>query len=231
MLKLLIKALAAIVLQSTLVQAQSIVRPSALTNSTVLKGGISDNALGALISIGWQNKMPLGIVIEGDTLCTHQITDDNSEFTVAELIRQIEVLVPGYTGQIRDGVLFVHPKAMASSTLSTLNLVVPRFSSPPASVQEVGVSLWMYIRALLVPHEGSAFVGGSQRSAESLPSFEVANATVQHILNLTISKQTGGLWTMRDIPVDWTANPKTIPYEILSYSGNLDLVKGNTCSQ
>jgi hypothetical protein len=229
--KLLIKSLAVLVLQGTLVQTQSIVRPSALTNSTVLKGRVSDSALGVLISIGWQNKMPLGIVIEGDALCTHQITDSNSELTVAELIRQIEVLVPGYTGQIRDGVLFVHPKAMALSTLSALNLVVPRFTSPRASVQEVGVSLWMYIRALLVPQEGSAFVGGSQRNAEPLPSFEVSNATVQNILDLIISKQTGGLWTMRDVPVNWTASPKTIPYEILSYSGNLDLVKGNTCSQ
>jgi hypothetical protein len=93
------------------------------------------------------------------------------------------------------------------------------YCSEPTSAQEIGISLWMFIRGVLVPHETSMFSGGLQRNAETLPAINVSNLSVHDILDHVITSGQGGAWIMYEVPADWQSNPKTKPYEILSYSG------------
>jgi len=218
-----------VLLAASLVQAHP---QSSLTANTKLGGTgvIHQNALDYLIDMGLRNNVSLGIVIEGDSLCAHRFKESNEESTLRNLIAQIEAQVPGYTGEVRSGSVFVHPKTMQPQTMAVLSLVVPEFSTQKSDPQQVGVSLWMYIRAVLVPNEGSAFVGGSRSHEEAIDPFEITNATVESILDLIMTKEKGGLWVMHQVPPDWLLNPKSVPYELYQYSGDQDLIRSLTCT-
>jgi hypothetical protein len=221
MRELILSMLTALVLPSALALAQT--GPSVLAlqvrpDTKVDYWSPSQTALSYLVDIGIHNELPLGIVIEGDSLCTHQLVSTGLESTVIDVVSKIDMQIPGYTGEIQDGVLLVHPKVMQSGTLGALNLTIPQFSTSKSSPDRMGVSLWMYIRAILVPTEGSGFVGGTRRATESVPSFQVSNATVRTILNIVATKGQGGLWALHEVPSDWLKRPNTIPYEIYEYS-------------
>ena len=88
----------------------------------------------------------------------------------------------------------------------------------PGSAQQIGITLWMFIRGVLVPKETSMFMGGLQRNAEILPAVNLSNVSVHDILDHIISLGQGGGWIMHEVPADWQSNPKTLPYELFSYS-------------
>jgi hypothetical protein len=200
--------------------AQDSMRQPLTLDSTL--GGLptQNSALKALIELGWQNKAPLGIVIQGDSLCTHMFQGEMENITVAKIIQTINDEIPGYTAELQHGVLIVHSKLMAPSTDQTLSLKIRNFSSAPTSIANLGVGLWMYIRAVLVPGQTSAFTGGLQNDAENLPSITVPVGTVESILNKLVSERSGGIWVMHGVTSEWVHDPKTIPFEILSYSGH-----------
>jgi hypothetical protein len=206
---------------SQIPSSESTARVTSVRAETRVEGWpASDNLLNSLLRSGANNKLPLGIVVEGEALCVNRVKSIDADITVGSLANQIEQQVPDYAAEIRNGTLFVHPKAMSAGTISVLNLVIPRFSGEPSSAQSMGVTLWMYIRAILVPNEGSAFEGGLQRGAETLPAFRMTNSTVQEILNRTVTAGQGGFWIMHKVPANWQSNPNSLPYQVLSYSGD-----------
>jgi hypothetical protein len=187
-------------------------------------------ALSSIISLGFINKIPMGLVIEGDGLCAHQLDLPAIPFTARELISSIENQIPGYTADTQNGVLYVHPRSITSATRKALSLTLPTFTSPQGTFQDGSVALWMNIRALLVPKEGTGLVGGSAPDPEILQSFRVSNASVKRILDVLVTKGQGGLWTMRQVSSDWQANPRKIPYEVVGYSDSQDNLKISNCS-
>lgn len=200
--------------------------PQPLTPDSTL-GGLptQESALEALIDLGWQNKAPLAIVIQGDSLCTHTFQGEMEKITVAKIIKRINEEIPGYTAELQHGVLVVRPKISTPSTEQALHLKIRNFSSAPTSIANLGIGLWMYIRAVLVPGQTSAFTGGLQNHAENIPSITVPVGTVESILNKLVSEGGGGIWVMHGVTSKWIHDPKTIPFEILSYSGQRE--RGN----
>jgi hypothetical protein len=190
----------------------------------------SQAALSYLIEVGARNKLPLGIVIEGNSLCTNQLVTTGRESTVTDLVSKVDMQIPGYTGEIQDGVLFIHPRVMKSATLSTLNLIIPVFATSTSSFDQVGVRLWIYIRAILVPKEGSGFTGGVRSATDSVSPFEVSNATVRTILDMIATKGQGGLWAIHEVPPDWLERPSTIPFEIYGYSDGARSLNSLSCT-
>lgn len=225
----LITAAAAILLASTAFAQDSIRKPLTL-DSPLGNLPDQDSALEALIELGWQNKAPLGIVIQGDSLCTHRFQRKMENITVAGIIQTVNSEIPGYAAELQHGVLIVHPKIIAPSTDQTLSLKIRHFSSDPTSIANLGVGLWMYIRAVLVPGQTSAFTGGLQNDAEDLPSINVPVGTVESILNKLVSERSGGIWVMHGVTDEWLRDPKTIPFEILSYSGQRERDTLDECS-
>lgn len=179
----------------------------------------SSNMLSALVEMGSKNQIPIGIVIEGDSLCTARPTSSDAPSTINDLMVEIKSQIPGYTAEIRDNTLFVHPKAMTAPTIDVLNLLIPSFRTDPENVHAIQIALWMYIRAVLVPQQGSAFEGEIPEGAEVLPSIQMSNSTVEEILDRVVTVGQGGLWIMHKVPVTWSSNPTSIPYGLYSYSG------------
>jgi hypothetical protein len=76
----------------------------------------------------------------------------------------------------------------------------------------------MFIRGVLIPKEGSGFVGGSRNETTVVSAFSVSNASVESILDLIVKKAQGGLWVMREPPRDWLTHPDGMPFDIFGYS-------------
>jgi|SRR5579875_2363992 len=195
-------------------------RTSSVVQSQIVHGWQPGNGiLSALLQVGFENHLPMGILVQGDILCEPKSTAGQQIVTLEDLSKQIGILVPGYKAEIKDGVFFVHPQTVSPFTLNLLKLIIPRFRSGQGGAEKFGVDLWMHIRAVLVPSEGSAFIGGVQRGTENLPDVEMTNVTVEQILDRIVTLKTGGMWIMYEVPPDWNKDPKSMPFEILSYSG------------
>jgi hypothetical protein len=183
----------------------------------MVEGWQTGDVLTSLIRIGFTNKIPLGIVLEGDSLCNNSVPGSSDPINVGTLIDQVRAQDPDYVVEIQKGILYVHPKATKASTLDVLGLEIPRFTSKASSAQEMGISLWMFIRGVLVPQETSMFSGGLQRNAEKLPAIDLSHATVDDILDRIIASGEGGVWILYEVPPGGQSNPH---FEILSYSGD-----------
>jgi hypothetical protein len=188
-----------------------------VTSGTMVEGWQTGDVLSSLVRIGFANKIPLGIVLEGDSLCNNSVPGSSDAISVGTLIDQVQAQDPDYVVEIQKGILYVHPKAIKASTLDVLGLEIPRFTSKASSAQEMGISLWMFIRGVLVPQETSMFSGGLQRDAEKLPAIDLSHATVDDILDRIIASGEGGVWILYEVPPGQQSNPL---YEILSYSGD-----------
>jgi hypothetical protein len=210
-----------------LLQAQA----QSVSADTGLSGWSADqSALDTLVDLGYRDKIPMGIVIEGDALCTHQLSASSSSSSIGELISNISGQIPGYMGELNDGVLFIHPISSEPGTATALDFMIPRFSTPDSSsAQELGINLWMGIRALLVPAEGSAFAGGGIYRKELIPPIDISNASVRMILDLIVAKGQHGLWTMHTVPATWQKTPNTNPFWFYMYSDVRQSAKEVSC--
>lgn len=220
-----------LVLSSFGLQAQNATKLVTPTNDTVITSWNSGgNALDTLVNIAFQNRIPFGIVIEGKALCTRQVNGKQGD-TVAALLSDIETDIPGYTGQIEKGVLVIRPKLLTPSTLNALRVNLPEFGTAhPDTIQSLSITLWMFLRAALVPGQSSAFSGGVQRNAELIPAFHTSNTTTEEVLAYLVTQKTGGIWAMSQVPEDWISDPATIPFKVYSYSGDPGLAETLTCS-
>lgn len=203
-----------------------------ITETTSVKAWpSSDNFLSSLLQIGSANKIPLGIVIEGDALCKTKPDTSDSGIIVRDLISQLERQIPDYTGEVSNDTLFIHPKVMQASTLDALALNIPSFEATSATAQSDGVHLSMYIRFTLDPDSGFGFGGGMQRDAESLPPITMTDSSVQQILDRIVTSGQGAVWALHKVPADWQTNAKTVSFDVVSYSGDQNYLRTIHCSE
>ncbi len=189
------------------------------TSSTIVGGWEEGRILPSLMRVGLANHLPVSIVIEGNSLCTSSVAGSSEGIRVEALIDQVQKQDPAYSAELRNHVLYVHPKVMTASTRNALDLRIPIFNPGPTSADQIGIGLWMFIRGLLVPQQASVYAGPLQNNTEALPAFTLLNSSVHDILDRVITLGQGGAWIMYQVSDDWQSNPKTMPYEILSYSG------------
>src|SRR6185437_3112642 len=147
----------------------------------------SGNFLNALTDMGLQNRVPIGIVIQGNSICTGRPRNRGAIVTIRDIVKDLESQAPDYTAEIRDDTLFVHPKVMSASTEATLHLLISEFSTKPGTAYMDGIALWMYIRAKLVPEQGSAFEGQIPPTPDTLPPIRMTHATVEEILDRIVT--------------------------------------------
>lgn len=183
-------------------------------------GADSQVALSRLLAIAVNNRLPFGIVIADDTLCTRRLRDTRPEITISDVISDIDTQIPGYSAELRDGVIDIYPHEMTSSTKHFLDIEIPRLSSQTDIHRGLGVNLWMFIRAVLLPQEGTAFVGGSDTGEETVPGFSISHATVRSLLNHISTTGHGAVWLLYSLPSDFRSYISKPPYKIYGYAGD-----------
>jgi hypothetical protein len=88
----------------------------------------------------------------------------------------------------------------------------------------------MNLRAVLIPSQGSAFVGGLQKGAEEIPPLDMSDVTVQSALNYVVTRGQGGIWIMHSVPKGWRSDPVKMPFTAISYSGDESRLRQVSCS-
>lgn len=191
----------------------------------------SDGILRALIEVGVQNHLPLAVLLDDDSLCVPRQPATNSSLTLKELQRQVQTEVPTYRVEIEANMVSVRPAELTQEMRDVLSLRIPRFKTQPTSAEELGIDLWMNIRAVLVPSQGSAFIGGIQKGSEAIPAMDMSDATVESIMNRIVTRGSGGIWVMYPVSRGWQSHPAEMPFTILSYSGDEVYLRQLSCTQ
>jgi hypothetical protein len=153
------------------------------------------------------------------------------DITIAGLITAIDSNLPDYQANLQDGVLDIIPKSPSANTAILLDMRLREFRSSPEPHSIVGSNLWMFIRALIAPTEGTVGGGLTSTTVERVPGMDVTNRTVKAILNLIVDKGSGGVWILRSSMIKNLSTTTPRPYEIYGYVGEEQLVQSISCSQ
>jgi len=149
-----------------------------------------------------ENRVPLAIILGDDALCQHKVEVSSQNEPIQDVASRILALIPGYKVDVADDVLTIHPSIMPQAASLLLSSVIPRFAVLEGGIQEQQAYLWMHVRSIFRPSEGSFSSILSSPGAPAMPAIETRNLTVQQTLNRLISRKSGGAWVLLPIVGD-----------------------------
>jgi hypothetical protein len=184
-----------------------------------------ETSLEALLRLGMENKVALGIVRTDNRLCKNaeDVTIDNQPFLNAAntLLKSID----GYQAVVRDGVIVIEPRTASPNSEKILNLVIGQYvAQEGSSMQELGVYLWRYVYDILHP-EASTMIEMLSGTTVPIPPFEMHNATVEQILNRIVKEVGGGVWVLPPIPDDYRNKRDLRIADVSSYTDDVEKIR------
>jgi hypothetical protein len=208
--------------------------PVTLTSVLHLHEVSTEPAFSNLLTIGVDNHIPIGLVLAAEpntSICKMPLALREGDTTVAELITAINSTLTGYQAELQDGVLDIIPVSPSTDTAILLDMRLSEFRSSPEPHSIMGTNLWMFIRAVIAPAEGSMGGGLSSTTVERVPGMNVTNQTVKSALNLIVDKGSGGVWILRSSTIKTLSSATPRPYDIYGYVGEEQLVRSIKCSE
>jgi hypothetical protein len=176
-----------------------------------------------LIEATAANALPLGIVLDASPetgTCSHHFDLPAGDIPLSSLIRVINSSFPNHRAMLRNGVLEITPWPLPPHVGDFLNLKLDHFRSNADTDEGHSVSLWMWVRAVIAPHEGTAYEGFSSSHPETVQPLELREQSVEAILNDIAGLGKGGLWILRAADLK-TLSPSTpIPFMVYDYVGS-----------
>jgi hypothetical protein len=190
-----------------------------------------ETSLEALLRLGMESKVALGIVRTDNRLCKNaeDVTVDNQPVlnTVNSLLKSIN----GYQAAVRDGVIIIEPGAAPLNSAQILNLLIERYIAPPGStMQELGAYLWQSVYNLFHPTEGTMMEILSGTNPIPIPPFEMHNATVEQILNRIVNEGGGGVWVLPPIPDNYRDKRDLKVADVSSYADDKEKIRKIHCT-
>ena len=187
-------------------------------------------AIQALLELSRSENVPLGIVIDDDRLCKTQVSYSGSNVPPSFVVKSIVAQVPGYSWErTRDStVILVTPISVRPATEQFLNIVDDRYGPIKANLQTLALTLWVHIRYILYPDQGTAgSILGSTN--DRIFDLELRDATVQQILN-RIAVLTSGTWVLKPLPSTLANLGGGLPFAIFSSVGQVGSNAEDLCS-
>lgn len=182
-----------------------------------------------LLSVAHTNSIPLGVTVDsGHQFCKQQLTGGRRTLRLADYIDQINALPVNYRAALTNGVLEVHP-AFDPEARRFLDLMISEFHTKPDTQDGLGVRLWMWIRSVIAPGEGTGFTGASSTQREIVEGINSSHASVQSLLNQIVSKGKGGVWVLQSSQVQALDNRTVLPYRIVPYANPEDVLNTVKC--
>ena len=184
-----------------------------------------ETSLEALLRLGMENKVALGIVRTDNRLYKNveDVTIDNQPVLNAAntLLKDID----GYQAVVRDRVIIIEPQTAPPNSGQILNLVIDRYDAQESSsMQELGVYLWRYAYDILHP-EASTMIEMLSGATVPIPPFEMHNATVEQILNRIVKEGGGGVWVLPRIPDDYRNKRDLRIADVSSYTDDVEKIR------
>lgn len=151
--------------------------------------------LNALIQLGSQEHMPLGVVLQkADRICNQRKNVNGVNMTTSQIIK---MLLDGTdeTYFLKGSIIEVRPKQIFGRTATILNTRYTEYnSSMPTTMQDSGVILSSRLYGRL--HPGQGYIGDilASPAAEKLPVFKLENVSVEDIADHIVSLGSKGIW-------------------------------------
>jgi len=187
-------------------------------------------AIQGLLELSRSESVPLGIVVDGDRLCKTQVSYSGSNVPLSFVVKSIVGQVPGYSWERGQDspVLLVTPVSVRPATEQFLNIVDHRYGPMKANLQTLALTLWVHIRYVLYPDQGTA---GSILSSKDDREFELEarDATVRQILD-RMAALAKGTWVLRPLPPTLAKLAGDLPFAIFSSFGQVGSDLGGLCS-
>lgn len=157
-------------------------------------------AIQAILRLGLESKVPIGIIETDEQLCKAKVDVAAQGQTPLQIIAALIAQVSGYSWSVKDGVLSVQPANMPDGPVRLLSIAIPRFAAPEGTLDSQRAILWMQIRGVLEPGEGTAVSVMRSLKAQTFPPIDMSNATVEQILDRIVSRAPGGAWVLFPLP-------------------------------
>jgi hypothetical protein len=186
--------------------------------------------LRALIRLGSQERIPLGIVLDtsGD-LCQEHINLSVANGTVDELLNRI-LSGSSHTWLIKDGVIGVRPRLVSKTANQVLNVNFDEYNSGiKTTAQGLGIVLAGQILARLGLTQGYAGTITSAIEADEIPPFRLHNVTVEQIANHIVTLQNRGAWILYPPGRTMKEKAEDAHLRIYGYKDDLRALEAESC--
>jgi hypothetical protein len=184
------------------------------------------SAIRALLTFSQAQTIPLGIVVNDQRLCTTEV-NYSGQGDVGSIISGVVAQVPGYITESRGQTILVLPNTLPPVTKQFLGLVDQHFEIKE-NVQTLVAILWLHVRSLLHPDEGTAL---SVLSSPDEKTLEVnANMeSVEQILN-RIAILSRGVWILKPLPDSIQKIGSEPPFLVFAKLGSSAPESANLCA-
>jgi hypothetical protein len=187
------------------------------------------SAIQALLKLSHDEHLPMGIVMDDDTLCTSMVSYSATNIRASAVIKGIVAEVPGHVWKrsADSAVFLVTPASPRAVTNQFLALVDDQFGPAKDTLQGLEVALWVHIRYILYPDQGTA---GSILTSTNprVYQLEAKDASVQQLLD-QMAQLTKGAWVLRPLPATLANLSGDLPFSIFSDDGQGDQSSVESC--
>lgn len=199
---------ALVVVLSAVLQHGALNAAQAGQSPTILSKGVAAfNVRGlclvdALLGLGEQEQVPMGIEYVTRDALEKPISEDFHNTTVGAIVQGLLGGDRGYTWRVRDGVLNISHKSVATGKGNLLDRVLPEFVVRKCSVADASNALYMSLNSQLHP-EVTGYAGDYNPGdpQDLIGPLELRNAPVWRILNRLVGSATKkGAWIVRVQP-------------------------------
>ena len=194
-----------------------------LSTPLTVTPGAAGSGYTPLLTLAAQNHLPIGIVQRSglDPICKRTVAFDHEAISLGELVLLLRKRWPESEIDVKNGVLTIKPKGIVSTeTERFLGLKLPSFDSVTSTHNELGIALWMHIRSVVRPGEGTMFAGSTPMNSEKLDGMHIRNETVEEILDEIVKKGTGGVWIFKSSEIVQMSKLNKLPYYVYGLSDN-----------
>jgi len=142
----------------------------------------------SLLTLGQQEQIPLGIEYVSREALEKPIGKEFHNTTVGEIVQALLGGGKGYTWRVRDGVLNISHKSVATGKGNLLDRVLPEFEISKCPIRTASAALYFALYRNLHP-EVTGYAGDFDPGNPDNVGGPLAlrNAPVRHILNLLVS--------------------------------------------
>ncbi len=178
-------------------------------------------AIGALLQIGSDAKLPLGVICGVTAALENPVNLNRDNATVDMLVDAVLAYVPGYQWRMDTAVLHVFPKTATTAESAALTLRIPKVYSASSAPEVVAASLRAAADAELNPRPtpSGGVVSILSTPVENDKPLSMQNATVEQILDTAATRSSGiAAWVMppqvSDLRTTMRSRP---PWHLASY--------------
>ncbi len=176
-------------------------------------------SIDALLEVGRDKHLYLGIVCDDKKTLVKTFVAYSPGQSLDDVLAQI----PDYESNTEGGVTIVRPHKLPTETARLLDTVIDEFTTGPATVSQMSLSLWMALQVKTAKTKPQAFWGVLHTSDQDVTKgLSLKNQTVLSILGSIARSKKDVSWVVLPPPPSIDGTPQNRLWGFLSYRSTPD---------